>query len=142
MASYVGVKTFLLFCAVVRSGLKIRISLMPTFYGYRKFHSPLLLQPCSSTQILLGSSLLVSSVLHPQQIDACRSEAKDCSVLNVCCCLIACKAYRIAIISVYCPLSVSIKSALENFRLVLQGLLPYKNSFVAADVNINLLSNS
>ena len=39
--------------------------------------------------------------------------------------------------------SISIKSALDDFRLVLQGLLPYVNSFtIAGDVNINLLSKS
>jgi len=44
---------------------------------------------------------------------------------------------------VYRSPSVSIKSALEDFHLVLQGLLYYVNSFIiAGDVNINLLSNS
>ena len=85
--------------------------------------------------------MFVSSDLKPQQIDVCRSVAKDCSVLNVCCCLITCKAHQIAIM--YRSPSVSVKSALEDFRLVLQGQLPYVNSYIiTGDVNINLLSNS
>ena len=69
--------------------------------------------------------------------------ANDCSVLNVYCCLIACKACQIAIVSIYRSPSVCVKSAFEDLRLVLQGLLPHVNLFViVGDVNINLLSTS
>ena len=71
-------------------------SLLPIFSGYKGFHSRLLPRSHPSTKFLPGSSLFVSSDLQPQQTDVCRSVAKDCSVLNVCCCLITCKVHQIA----------------------------------------------
>ena len=140
---FIGVKTILLFCVVVRPGLKIS-HYCQHLMGIRGFILLCSYDLVPQLQFLPGSSLFVSSDLQPQQIDACRSVTRECSVLNVCCCLITCKARRVAIISVYRSLSVSIKSALKDFRLVLQGLLPYVNSFIiiAGDVNISLLSDS
>ena len=119
------------------------VSLMPTFSGYKGFHSPLLPQSHSLTKFLPGSSLFVSSDLHNLSRLICAGLWQMNIVLNVCCCLIICKGCCIAIVSMYRSPSVSIQSAVNNLHLVLLGLLPHVNSFIiAGDVNINLLTTS
>jgi len=122
----ISVKTHLPFCETWLRD----VSLMPTFSGYKEFYSPLIPRYHSSTKFLPGSLLFVSSDLQPQQTNVCRNVAKDCSVFNVCRCLITCKARHTAIVSVYHSPSICIKSAVEDHHLVLQGLLPYISSFI------------
>ena len=117
-------------------------SIMPSISGFELFCSPALSRP-STSGILPGSAIFVSSLLRPEHPVICDTVERSCSVLNVACCITACKFHRVVIVSIYRSPSTPFNDFFTDFYRVLSDLSSYVNSIiVAGDFNIDLISDS
>ena len=87
-----------------------------------------------------GSCIFVSTLLRPERPPICDVIERSCSVINISSCFVTCK-HRVAVVSVYPPLSTCCGSAITELRSVLLQLFSSaKYIIMAGDFNLDLLS--
>ena len=115
----------------------------PSIPGYQMFHSPFI--PCTSGagRYLPESCLFTSDLLSPERSSLCEDIEKSCTSLNVCCCSLKCKLYKVAVVCIYRSPSIDVSKCLEDLHdLLSQLFVSCKYVLLAGDLNIDLLCAS
>jgi len=90
-----------------------------------------------------GSCLLISESLSIERHSLCIDIENSCQLLDVTCCVILCKHFRLAVVSISRSPSTDVKSCLAELNNVFMQLLSLtKYVVVVGDLNIDLLKNT
>ena len=116
-----------------------------TIPGFRIFLSPFIRHPGEHrlAGYLPGSCICVPDSLSIEQTPLCKDIENSCKLLNVVCCLIACRFSKVAIASVYRSPSICPNDCLVEINDMFSQLLQVSSSvIVVGDFNFDLLSAS
>ena len=116
----------------------------PDVPGFQMFMSPFQVRSVEKPgSYLPGSCVVVPDTFQVEHPDICDVIEKSCVTLNVCCCFVLCKHYRVAIVSVYRSPSTSPKEAVAELTSILEQLSQtVKYLILVGDFNIDLLHDS
>lgn len=119
-------------------------SILPDVPGFSMFMSPHHARPAGRPgSYLPGSCIFVPNTFQVEHPDVCDVIEESCVTLNICCCFVLCKHYRVAIASVYHSPSTSLKEAVAELAGVFEHLSQHAKYFIlAGDFNIDLLRDS
>ena len=112
--------------------------------GYQVFYSPFISRSNVSNgdRFLPGSCLFVPEMVQPQHPPLCMDIEQSCGSLNVSCCFIQCKHFKMVVASIYGSPSTDFKQCIHDLHTLLPQLFACSQYVIlAGDFNIDLLKS-